>query len=523
MASLYRAALAAGIRRTARSVRATLRPLVATSRRGTVAHLDGWRLRVPAATATDRPSAAAWAERVTSALAAGGLEPFVVERTGPGLVVGLEGQPRVAALRALRAALGEPNWVVIWEVGNRRVVSTLAGRRAARLARRAHTWRLFRATAAGTHVLGAEQAVHLTFWSLGTSGQLERMGTRGNTRFDARSAVTVEHVDGHDLPGRAAFPVAASLDHFDAPVDIVFTWVDDEDPEWRAAFAQWRGEQPATTREALDRARFRSRDELRYAMRSVWWHCPWVRNVYVVTAGHRPAWLTDHPNVRVVRHDEILPAEVLPTFNSHAIESVLHLIDGLAEHFVYFNDDMFIGRPVTPELFFTPSGLTRVFLSDARIPGHLDADALGVDAGAVRTRDLLSALGRRPVHKPLHSPYVLTRSLMAAISTEFADAVARTRAARFRSVTDVSTAASLAQHYALATGAGVPGEIRTEYATVESHRLAWHLRRIAWGRDVDSFCINATSDRGEADRHADERIARFLADYFPVPAPWERA
>ena len=57
----------------------------------------------------------------------------------------------------------------------------------------------------------------------------------------------------------------------------------------------------------------------------------------------------------------------LPTFNSQAIESRLHRIPGLAEHFLYLNDDVFLGRPVPPEMFFTPGGLTRFFPSTALV------------------------------------------------------------------------------------------------------------------------------------------------------------
>ena len=53
----------------------------------------------------------------------------------------------------------------------------------------------------------------------------------------------------------------------------------------------------------------------------------------------------------------------LPVFNSRAIEINLHRIPGLAEQFVYFNDDMFITKPVTKEDFFK-NGLPR----DVAIP-----------------------------------------------------------------------------------------------------------------------------------------------------------
>ena len=42
----------------------------------------------------------------------------------------------------------------------------------------------------------------------------------------------------------------------------------------------------------------------------------------------------------------------LPTFNSNAIEASMHKIKGLSEHFVYFNDDMYLLKPTKPTDFF---------------------------------------------------------------------------------------------------------------------------------------------------------------------------
>ena len=47
-----------------------------------------------------------------------------------------------------------------------------------------------------------------------------------------------------------------------------------------------------------------------------------------------------------------IPQKYLPTFSSFPIEVNLHRIKGLAERFVYFNDDMFLLKPVKRELFF---------------------------------------------------------------------------------------------------------------------------------------------------------------------------
>ncbi len=149
-----------------------------------------------------------------------------------------------------------------------------------------------------------------------------------------------------------------------------------------------------------------SRDELRYSMRSVWANCGWARRIFVVTAGHTPScWLTNHPDVQVIDHSAILPADALPTFNSHAIEASLHRIPGLSEHFVYFNDDMLVGRPLRPEVFFTANGLARVFQGGARIPAEEDGDTLAVDTAAMqRPRDSPERIWPAPARQAVPLP-----------------------------------------------------------------------------------------------------------------------
>ena len=111
--------------------------------------------------------------------------------------------------------------------------------------------------------------------------------------------------------------------------------------------------------------RFADHDELRYSLRSVWTHAPWIRNVVVVTNGQTPSWLNlTHPRVRVVTHEEIFPnAEHLPTFSSHAIEMHLHSIPGISKTFLYMNDDFFLGADVSYDDFYTEAKGTKVYLS----------------------------------------------------------------------------------------------------------------------------------------------------------------
>lgn len=134
------------------------------------------------------------------------------------------------------------------------------------------------------------------------------------------------------------------------PIDFIMIWVDGNDPEWRAEKAQYDGKKVTA---ANSEVRFRDWDNLQYWFRSVERYAPWVNKIHFVTWGHLPPWLdTSNPKINVVKHTDYIPEEYLPTFSSHTIELNLHRIEGLAEQFVYFNDDMFITAPVEPEDFF---------------------------------------------------------------------------------------------------------------------------------------------------------------------------
>jgi hypothetical protein len=127
-----------------------------------------------------------------------------------------------------------------------------------------------------------------------------------------------------------------------------------DDPAWRADFARYSGRTEAdNSRNETSEARFRDYGFLKYWFRGVEKFAPWVRRIHFVTCGQKPDWLdTSNPKINLVNHKDFIPEEFLPIFNSASIEMHLHKIPGLAEHFVYFNDDFFITREVERERFF---------------------------------------------------------------------------------------------------------------------------------------------------------------------------
>ncbi len=139
-------------------------------------------------------------------------------------------------------------------------------------------------------------------------------------------------------------------------IDIVIPWVDGNDPTWQAAFKAARSldtEVVATGGSENDsEIRYRDWGTLKYLLRGIERFTPWVRKVHLVTWGHLPEGITPTPRLNIVRHEDFIPAEYLPTFSSRAIELNVHRIKDLANRFILFNDDMFLCRPLPAERFF---------------------------------------------------------------------------------------------------------------------------------------------------------------------------
>ncbi|PNJ83194.1 GNPTAB isoform 6, partial [Pongo abelii] len=117
--------------------------------------------------------------------------------------------------------------------------------------------------------------------------------------------------------------------------------------------------------EDISASRFEDNEELRYSLRSIERHAPWVRNIFIVTNGQIPSWLNlDNPRVTIVTHQDVFRnLSHLPTFSSPAIESHIHRIEGLSQKFIYLNDDVMFGKDVWPDDFYSHSKGQKVYLT----------------------------------------------------------------------------------------------------------------------------------------------------------------
>lgn len=161
----------------------------------------------------------------------------------------------------------------------------------------------------------------------------------------------------------------------ESQIDFVVTWLDSLDPIWQRSYTTYSPNSKGDT----SKARFRDMHIFQYWFRAVEIYAPWVRKVFLVTNGKFPDWINkDNPKLELVKHEDFMPKECLPTFNSCAIELHMHRIKGLSEHFVYFNDDVFLNKPIKPNYYFKhglPCDLNKETCYN--VPIYTDTDRFG--------------------------------------------------------------------------------------------------------------------------------------------------
>jgi hypothetical protein len=146
------------------------------------------------------------------------------------------------------------------------------------------------------------------------------------------------------------------------PIDAVITWVNGSDPVFRERMDPFLA---GISREKMPGAhptRFSTVKEIRFCVLSILTFAPFIRKIFIVTAGQDPGIDKDisekfperSGDVKIVDHSEIFRGyeEYLPTFSSRSIETMIWRIEGLSPNFVYFNDDVFLIRRIGPGEWF---------------------------------------------------------------------------------------------------------------------------------------------------------------------------
>ena len=160
------------------------------------------------------------------------------------------------------------------------------------------------------------------------------------------------------------------------PIDVVCMWVDGSDRKWNTDLrTHFYADFKLHNKCGLVHSKLRepeevppgTKDELYYNCMSIAKFMPWVRTYFLVTARpHKPWWWPPSGKIgsmrmQLIHHDEIFDdPSILPVFNSSHIHHYLTNIPGLAERFVLYDDDFFVGQPMKPNHFFTDDGMKAV-------------------------------------------------------------------------------------------------------------------------------------------------------------------
>lgn len=312
-------------------------------------------------------------------------------------------------------------------------------------------------------------------------------------------------------------------------IDVVYMWVDGDFPGYGDVLSQYAetpfDRDPARTRDNLDL--------LKYSMRSLERHAPWVRKVYILTCRPQvPSWLDlASGKVEVIHHDQVIDPAHLPTFNSLAIVSHVHKIPGLSPDFIYLDDDILFLRPVTPADFVSPQGRQYIFPDRHWAPRYDGAAAkqgqkpwnLALSASNELLDQVMGAARRRQVN---HVPLMINRDLWQDMLERFPEAVERTRRSRFRADGNIAVE-FMYPYFLLAQG-------KAEFADANRARsssgylpledfwpwTAWKLRELKrrnplWATLNDNF--------GPVPNPRAERLVKAaLLDWLPQASRYER-
>lgn len=308
----------------------------------------------------------------------------------------------------------------------------------------------------------------------------------------------------------------------EVPVDAVFTWVNDQDPAWQAKFAHFS--KRSTQDVALfgkDKARFSNHNELFYSLHSVRTYLPWIRKIFIVTDNQVPQWFTPSDNIVIVDHKAIIDSEYLPTFNSHVIEANLHKIPDLSENFIYFNDDVFVARPLLKEHFFRNNGIASIFISNKSLNAMLKKGVITPTLSAsLNARALLRIHYGSEIDIPLVHTYVpLKKSAYLKAWDTFFEEIHAFLPNRFRGKEDMNLATFLVPWIMYLEGKSVSSREICYYFNIRSPNALTHYKKLLTqntnGTQPHSFCANDfNSEKSIPDYH--HKLEKMLSDYYSI-------
>lgn len=308
-------------------------------------------------------------------------------------------------------------------------------------------------------------------------------------------------------------------------IDLVYLWVDGKDPVWLNKKLSVLTESDKCTEPNMV-GRYESNDELKFSLRSIDKHLPWIRKIFIITDNQKPHWLKeDHPKIQIIDHKDILPHDILPCFNSVVIEIFLHKIPDLSPRFLYANDDMFVHADLEPSFFFKEkTGFPIVRLqyqfmleTELKLKMRYKKNLNNYRKSIYNSLQLIRNRFNKTYPGILHHNIdaYLKEDLKKVVENEFEEEFKATLHNRFRSANDIQRI--IFHFYALVKKrAHLRFTSRYESCRIRVHRPDFMKSIKHFNPKL--FCLNDTEYSTDADR---ARIKPFLETLFPEKSSFE--
>lgn len=315
-------------------------------------------------------------------------------------------------------------------------------------------------------------------------------------------------------------------------IDIVYLWVDGNDPVWRQKRQTSLDLLTIENRSHIAKygnveGRFRDNDELRYSLRALERYFPDCGHVYIVTDAQTPTWLKTSTQITVIDHKDLIPADKLPTFDSANIESYIHHIPNLSERYFYLNDDVFFGSPVDLNHWFHDDGIYVGWSDDALVLGEaLQPEATALENACRLSIQWLKKHGKIQAHTKrtfAHSPRPMLKSVLLMLETEAADLFESVRSTVFRAWDKPTIVSDFVLRWALENGKAELRDFSHIYLSTGDVQNAAQLNHFVAAEGLlDFFCINDTTDDAN---DLDPRlllVTQALQKMFPTASRYDR-
>lgn len=319
------------------------------------------------------------------------------------------------------------------------------------------------------------------------------------------------------------------------PVDIVYLWVDGNDPVWRKKRQHAMAHLGAEYHSAMAvygnvEGRFRDNDELRYSLRALERFFPNHGHVYIVTDAQTPAWLHTHKQITVIDHRDLMPSSVLPTFDSGHIESYIHRIPNLSERYFYCNDDVFFGAPVKLDDWFWQGGVYVGWSDEPEVSNEpLRMDATALENACRLSHQWLSAHTPTALHYAptfrtfAHSPRPMLKSVLLALEKLAPDLFARVRSTVFRTWDKPTIVSDFVLRWSLANGLAKARDYsHVHVSSGDPHGPNGLDQVMTQFGDLDFFCINDTTDDAHPSDPRLSQVRDALECLFPTASRFEK-